>query len=227
MRTPFNVQYGKVAQQAANSERSHLVEAIAQRSKATGTHGPAPSFAPRMMAKDDLYLHRGSGGLGRSEGLGAPSASGAGLGRDVPRPSAPKSAVNPQGAAPKKEVRIQNDVVDQPRTGSGLKVDAEKTIFDSKTGKVIKEFPTSSKEHGFPDIIDNYAGISEKFVIDVKGIGGAKVRTAELYQLEGGLSGKKGIFEWIVDKGGVTHRRFIESGKITGYPNQTPLKGGL
>jgi hypothetical protein len=66
-----------------------LPDAIAQRSKATGTHGPAQSFAPRMMTKDDSSLPRRFGGCGRSEGLGGPSASGAGLGRDAPRPSAP------------------------------------------------------------------------------------------------------------------------------------------
>lgn len=32
-----------------------------------------------------------------------------------------------------------------------------------------------------------------------------------------------GIFEWIVDSSdGVTHRRFIPNGEITGFPNQRP-----
>ena len=36
---------------------------------------------------------------------------------------------------------------------------------------------------------------------------------------KGSLNGKKGIFEWIHDSSvGVTHRRFIPNGKITGIP---------
>jgi hypothetical protein len=42
----------------------------------------------------------------------------------------------------------------------------------------------------------------------------------ELRQIEGSLGGKVGIFEWIIDKNRVTHRRFILVGKITGSPNQ-------
>jgi len=88
-----------------------------------------------------------------------------------------------------------------PRSGAALKTDAQ---------------------HAFPDIIDNYADDATRFTIPTKGPGGGVVRQSELRQLEGGLRGEQGVFEWIVDEGQVTHRRFIPGGRITGYPNQRP-----
>lgn len=97
--------------------------------------------------------------------------------------------------------RIDNSVLGKPRIGSANKTD-----------------PT----HRFNDIIDNYAGYASKFDIPTKGPGGEVVRTSELRQIEGSLNGKDGVFEWIIDQGNVTHRRFIPGGKVTGFPNQIP-----
>lgn len=99
----------------------------------------------------------------------------------------------------KKSVDIHNPVLDNVRTGSSLKGDAH---------------------HAFNDIIDNYAGDATKFAIK----GGDGIERS-LYQLEGSLNGKRGVFEWIIDPNptiGVTHRRFIENVGITGKPNARP-----
>ena len=102
-------------------------------------------------------------------------------------------------------------------------VDAAKTA--KKVGKTIKNPIVKAKRvgsakkideyHNFSNIVDNYANNAKKFKL--KG-GDGKTRT--LYQVKGSLNGKDGVFEWILDKNkGVTHRRFIEGGKITGKPN--------
>ena len=99
--------------------------------------------------------------------------------------------------------KVDNSVIGKPRVGSANKTDAT---------------------HRFNDIIDNYAGDASKFDILTKGPGGKVIRTSELRQIEGSQNGKSGIFEWIVDQGNVTHRRFILGGKVTGFPNQVPKK---
>ena len=44
-------------------------------------------------------------------------------------------------------------------------------------------------------------------------------------QMLGGMNGKPGVFEWIINsKLELTHQRFIPDGRITGTPNQTPSK---
>ncbi|MBA3814258.1 MAG: DUF637 domain-containing protein [Alphaproteobacteria bacterium] len=105
-----------------------------------------------------------------------------------------------------KEKLISNDVLTAPKTGSGLKNDLVKPIINNE-GKMIQEFPMTAKSHGFPDIIDNYAGQASKFDLE---------RGAKLYQLEGSYNGKVGRFEWIIQDSKVTHRMFIENGKING-----------
>ena len=77
-------------------------------------------------------------------------------------------------------------------------------------------------QHAFPDVVDNFATEGSKFSIPTKGPGGVVVRNSDLFQVEGSLNGKSGVFEWIVDQGEMTHRRFISGGKVTGYPNQVP-----
>ncbi|MBR0128446.1 MAG: hypothetical protein IJM09_01380, partial [Neisseriaceae bacterium] len=99
-------------------------------------------------------------------------------------------------------IEINNPVLNNIRTGSALKKD---------------------ELHAFNNIIDNYAGQATKF--SLKGGDGVE---RSLYQVEGSLNGKSGVFEWIVDPNpakGVVHRRFIENVPVTGKPNATPAKG--
>lgn len=69
--------------------------------------------------------------------------------------------------------------------------------------------------HDFSNIIDNYASEAHSFDIIRK-----DGKIIKLYQIEGGLGHKNGIFEWIVDENKVIHRLFIENGQINGLPNQ-------
>jgi hypothetical protein len=101
---------------------------------------------------------------------------------------------------------LKNDILIHPRSGSALKKDIEKPMYD-KNGNIIKEFYPTAKSHGFSDIIDNYADKAKVFQLK----DGAKI-----YQIEGGYNGKIGRFEWILDKGKITHRMFVEGGKISG-----------
>ena len=107
---------------------------------------------------------------------------------------------------------IHNDVLDSPRTGSALKVDEVKPIYEinKKTGRpqIVKEFPASAQAHGFNNIIDNYAGYATK----------TSLNNAILYQLDGSLNGVSGRFEWIIQDGQVTHRMFIQNGTMNGVP---------
>ncbi|MBA3814387.1 MAG: DUF637 domain-containing protein [Alphaproteobacteria bacterium] len=106
--------------------------------------------------------------------------------------------------------RINNDVLIVPRAGSGLKDDLVKPIINEK-GKWVHEFPMTAKSHGFPDVIDNYAGQARQFDLE---------RGAKLYQMEGFYNGQVGRFEWIIQDSKVTHRMFIENGKINGISIQ-------
>lgn len=110
-------------------------------------------------------------------------------------------------------------------------------LDNTRSGSALKK---PDGQHGFNDIIDNYTPQAKEFEI----VGGDNVKR-KLYQIEGGMKyydykdvynkglrinerittikDQNGVFEWIVDPTkGVTHRRFIPNGQITGSPNQRP-----
>jgi filamentous hemagglutinin len=94
-----------------------------------------------------------------------------------------------------------------PRTGSALRADRSKNL--PLPGGGSREFAQAPLAHGFPDVVDNYAGTGSKFILP---------DGAVLYQVSGSLAGVAGRFEWIVEKGAVTHRMFVENGSINGDP---------
>jgi hypothetical protein len=97
-------------------------------------------------------------------------------------------------------LEYRNTVINSNRTGSALKIDTIKPIIDEN--KIVKEFPMESQGHGFNKLVDNYADYNaEKFSIPTIGKDGVIVRNSELYQLEGSLNGRNGVFEWIIDQG--------------------------
>lgn len=105
--------------------------------------------------------------------------------------------------------------IDQVPNKPVLDIDGQQiTVYPGKSKPVaVQEFPSVAKSHGFNDIIDNYAGQATKTTLN---------NGATLYQLEGSLNGVSGRFEWIVDPklGGVSHRMFIQNGKINGVPSK-------
>ncbi|MBG9812056.1 hypothetical protein ABD68_10635 [Bacillus endophyticus] len=123
------------------------------------------------------------------------------------------------------------------KTKGRIKNISHPVLDNTRTGSALKE---PDGQHGFNDIIDNYTPHAKEFEI----VGGDGVKR-KLYQIEGGMKSyhykevynkdlkidegittvkdQNGIFEWIVDPNtGVTHRRFIPNGQITGYSNQRP-----
>ena len=133
------------------------------------------------------------------------------------------------------EIPVSNDVIDNPRIGygaagegSGNKVDVRGIQrVNSSDGNPIavyghkpqsgepyayQEFPSTPIPHGFPDVIDNYAGYGHVFLQN---------DGSTLIQLAGHYNGKPGRFEWIIDPnmGGVSHRMFVLNGAINGRPS--------
>jgi ElaB/YqjD/DUF883 family membrane-anchored ribosome-binding protein len=127
-------QFGQVPQrQAANT---NLVEVIAQRSKATGTHGPAQSLDPSMMSRGTVPTPPSTGPSVGHASSGLPGAS-----APTPAPSMPKPAVNPQGAAPKKEVSFGEQASAGPKVSHDTqrllgKTDNLKGQFFERPGKM-------------------------------------------------------------------------------------------
>ncbi|MCY9265342.1 hypothetical protein [Bacillus haynesii] len=132
------------------------------------------------------------------------------------------------------EVGKRSSELDGKGTGNGI---SHPVLDNTRSGSALKK---PDGQHGFNDIIDNYTPHAKEFEI----VGGDRVKR-KLYQIEGGMKyydfkdvynkdlrinerittvkDQNGIFEWIVDPTkGVTHRRFIPNGQITGSPNQRP-----
>jgi RHS repeat-associated protein len=78
----------------------------------------------------------------------------------------------------------------------------------------IKSADLSDWKHSFSNIVENFGDDATRF--DLVGADGVR---RDLYQLEGSLNGKPGVFEWIIDEGGeMTHRFFKERGEVNGVP---------
>jgi filamentous hemagglutinin len=129
--------------------------------------------------------------------------------------------------------RFPNPIESEPRVGSGEKGTGSGGKVDQLPGRIIidaqgnpvpvngaqpsavavQEFPSVPRAHGFTDIVDNYAGSATPTRLN---------NGATLYQLEGSLNGVAGRFEWIVDPklGGVTHRMFVQGGKVNGVASK-------
>ncbi|RJS55466.1 transposase [Bacillus subtilis] len=160
--------------------------------------------------------------------------------------------VSPQGAVKKLAVRGGKRVVtnvakhvaekeskdvNKAVSKNTVKNISHPVLDNTRSGSALKK---PDGQHGFNDIIDNYTPQAKEFEI----VGGDDVKR-KLYQIEGGMKyydykdvynkglrinerittikDQNGVFEWIVDPTkGVTHRRFIPNGQITGSPNQRP-----
>ncbi|UPF02571.1 hypothetical protein MXB02_18550 [Pseudomonas mosselii] len=131
-----------------------------------------------------------------------------------------------------KKETLSNDILVESRIGNGTKGQGSGNKVDQRPNQQVvaadgkplpvyperpnglyatQEFPSTPIAHGFPDIVDNYAGSATKFPLK---------NGASLYQVEGGYNGVAGRFEWIVDPklGGVTHRMFVPNGAVNGIP---------
>jgi RHS repeat-associated protein len=100
---------------------------------------------------------------------------------------------------------------------SNSKGETAVVYYKQLTGSpAYKSLNVEDTRHFFSAIVDNSMVYASKFTIK----GGDNIYRS-LYQIEGSLNGKSGVFEWIVEVGGsCTHRNFISGGKITGFPNQ-------
>ncbi|AVQ47678.1 hypothetical protein [Clostridium botulinum] len=94
---------------------------------------------------------------------------------------------------------IEKPIIGKERVGSALKDDFVDAIRNNKN-EITKEFPAKAKGHGFPDIVDNYAGDARYTKLP---------DGADLYQLFGANNGIAGRFEWIVENGTINRRPIL------------------
>jgi len=93
--------------------------------------------------------------------------------------------------------------------GAGVQLRAARSVNPLKGLPRVGNALKRDAYHAFPDVVDNFATDATAF----------RLRPGTtLYQVEGSLNGVPGRFEWIVDKGKVTHRFFVPGGKINGIP---------
>jgi hypothetical protein len=124
------------------------------------------------------------------------------------RPVSQGLAAEAQAAAGAAKAPAVVNIPDLPRAGSGLKVDFAAPVRDG-ANNVVREFQGPTLAHGFPDVVDNFAGSGKSFQLQ---------DGATLHQVGGSYNGLDGRFEWIVDKGEVTHRMFVGGGTVNGVP---------
>ena len=155
---------------------------------------------------------------------------------DIVNPSIADGEVNVNAIQGRVGVTLSNDVIDNPRIGYGNQGQGSGNKIDPRSRRLVvdlegrpipiyghrlqnlppyaqQEFPPTALAHGFPDIIDNYAGYGHQFRLNNESI---------LVQLEGFYNGKPGRFEWIINQrmGGVTHRMFVQNGTLNGAPRR-------
>lgn len=104
--------------------------------------------------------------------------------------------IAPGASAANVEASLAQRILASDRSGSGLKADASHRAASFLTETQLNA-GTSFTIRGGDDVV------------------------RELLQTPGGMNGRSGIFEYILDPTkGVTHQRFIPGGSITGTPNQ-------
>lgn len=82
--------------------------------------------------------------------------------------------------------------------------------------KVLQQMQVNLKTglpdfHGFPKIVDNYAGLGQKTIVTGRdGIKRLKI------SLRGGYASQEGYFEWIINQDNIVNHRLFVSDKIAG-----------